>query len=112
MIMNMKLNSVPFNLIKNNKKSIEIRLNDEKRQLLKSNDYIEFTNNDTKEIIKVQIEEIYKFNTFKDLFDFFDKTLLGYSDEEIANFEEMYDYYSKEEEIKYGVLGIKINKVG
>ena len=34
----MNLNNNPFNLIKNGTKTIELRLNDEKRQLLKEKD--------------------------------------------------------------------------
>ena len=40
----MKLNNKPFEKIKKGTKTIELRLNDEKRQLLKVNDYIEFNN--------------------------------------------------------------------
>ena len=40
----MKLNNGPFERIKNGTKTIELRLNDEKRQLLKIKDLIEFTN--------------------------------------------------------------------
>ena len=38
----MKLNNGPFERIKNGTKTIELRLNDEKRQLLKIKDLIEF----------------------------------------------------------------------
>ena len=41
---NMKLNNEPFNLIKNGTKTVELRLNDEKRKLLNIGDKIEFTN--------------------------------------------------------------------
>ena len=40
---NMKLNNEPFNLIKNGTKTVELRLNDEKRKLLNIGDKIEFT---------------------------------------------------------------------
>ncbi len=56
----MNLNNNPFNLIKNGTKTIELRLNDEKRQLLKENDFIEFTNRVTLEKIIVKIEGLYK----------------------------------------------------
>lgn len=49
MIINMKLNNSPFNKIKNGSKTIELRLNDEKRSKLKVNDFIEFTNVETNE---------------------------------------------------------------
>ena len=44
---NMNLNNRPFKSIKEGTKTIELRLNDEKRSLLKVGDEIEFTNRDT-----------------------------------------------------------------
>ena len=55
----MKLYSNPFELIKNGKKRIEIRLYDEKRKLIKINDIIKFKNIDTNEIIKTKVVNIY-----------------------------------------------------
>ena len=46
---NMNLNNRPFKSIKEGTKTIELRLNDEKRSLLKVGDEIEFTNRDTNE---------------------------------------------------------------
>ena len=40
----MKLNPAPFAMIKSGKKTIELRLFDEKRQQIKAGDAIEFTN--------------------------------------------------------------------
>lgn len=45
----MRLHNAPFELIKNGTKTIEIRLNDEKRSLIKEGDIIEFENRITKE---------------------------------------------------------------
>ena len=47
----MKLNPVPFENIKIGSKDIEMRLNDEKRKLVKVGDYIRFTNIETGEIL-------------------------------------------------------------
>lgn len=41
---NMNLNEQPFDHIKQGRKTIELRLNDEKRRQLKEKDLIEFTN--------------------------------------------------------------------
>lgn len=41
---NMKLNPSPFTAIETGKKNIELRLNDEKRQQIKIDDTITFTN--------------------------------------------------------------------
>ena len=43
MIHQMKLRSDPFERIKSGKKTIEIRLYDEKRRKIKEKDFIEFT---------------------------------------------------------------------
>ena len=105
MLHKMKLNESPFERIKNGTKTIEFRLFDEKRQLVKVGDKIEFSKlPDLNEKILVDVLELYQERTFKELFD-----KLG-DNEEIAkkNAESMYTIYSPEEEAKYGVLGIKI----
>ena len=103
MIYRMKLQNEPFKQIKKGIKKIEIRLNDDKRKMFKINDYIEFTNITTLEIMFVKITNLYHFESFEKLFNNFDNSILG-----CGNYEEMYKYYSKEEENKYGVLGIEI----
>lgn len=47
MIHNMKLNPEPFELISSGQKTIELRLNDEKRQRIKISDEIIFTKTKT-----------------------------------------------------------------
>lgn len=107
----MRLNNVPFNCIKNGTKTIELRLNDEKRQLLKENDLIEFINRTTLENIIVEIVKLYKYSNFDELYKHFDKISIGYDKDDIANPKDMEKYYSKEEQYKYGVIGIKIKLV-
>lgn len=48
---NMKLADKWFNYVKNGKKTIEGRVLDDKRKLLKVGDFIIFTNNDNKELV-------------------------------------------------------------
>ena len=103
MIHRMKLQNEPFKQIKKEIKKIEIRLNDEKRKIFEINDYIEFTNITTLEIMFVKITNLYHFESFEKLFNNFDNSILG-----CGSYEEMYKYYSREEEKKYGVLGIEI----
>ena len=107
----MKLNNGPFKNIKNGTKTIELRLNDEKRQLLKIKDLIEFTNRETLEQLLVEIENLYHYPSFEELYKHFDKVAMGYKEDEEADPKDMEDYYSKEEQEKYGVLGIEIKKV-
>lgn len=107
----MKLNNGPFENIKNGTKNIELRLYDEKRSLLKIGDIIEFTDRDTQEVLKTKIIGLYHYPSFDDLYKDFDKKDLGYAEDEIANPKDMEQYYSKEEQNKYGVLGIRIKKL-
>ena len=106
----MKLNNNPFRSIKNGTKNIELRLNDEKRQLLNIGDIIEFTNRDNGEKLITEIEDLYHYSSFEELYPNHDKLSMGYAKNEIADPKDMEEYYSKEEQEKYGVVGIKIKK--
>lgn len=108
MIHHMKLRNKPFMMIKNGEKKIEMRLYDEKRMLINVGDVIEFKNIDSDEIIKTLVVNLYRFNSFKELYDYFDKGLLGYENNDEASYVDMEEYYSREEQKKYGVLGIEI----
>jgi len=105
---NMKLNNGPYNSIYYGKKDIEMRLYDEKRQLINVGDIITFTNNETLENFDARVVCLHKYKSFDELYDKFDKLRLGYKEDEIAKAEDMEMYYSKEDIDKYGVLGIEI----
>lgn len=107
----MKLHNEPFEKIKARTKTIELRLNDEKRQLLKPKDIIEFTNRTTKEKILVEVIKLHNYESFEELYKHFDKISIGYNEDEIPNPKDMEKYYSKEEQEKYGVLGIEIKQI-
>lgn len=108
MIHKMNLNAEPFNSIKNGYKTIEMRLYDEKRRLINTGDFIEFTNKITNENISVKVIKLHLFNNFEELYKKFDKISLGYKENDIANSNDMNVYYSNEEQEKYGVVGIEI----
>ena len=107
----MQLHQGPFDAIKSGKKTIEMRLNDERRKELRVGDVIEFTNRVTLEKLEVSVENIYYFDTFEELYKYFDKISLGYKEDEIPNPKDMDIYYSKEQQEKYGVIAIKITVV-
>lgn len=107
----MKLNNGPYVNIKNGTKTIELRLNDDKRQLLKIKDLIEFTNRETLEQMLVEIQNLYHYPSFDELYKHFDKVSMGYKENDVADPKDMEKYYSKEEQEKYGVLGIEIKKI-
>ena len=107
----MNLNNGPFESIKNGTKTIELRLNDEKRKLLRVNDKIEFTNRETGEKLLVEVIKLHHYSSFDELYKHFDKVSMGYKENEEANPKDMEEYYKKEEQDKYGVLGIEIKKI-
>lgn len=105
MLHKMKLKESPFERIKNGTKTVEFRLYDEKRKQINVGDKIEFSKlPDLQEKLLVDVIELYKENTFEDLF----RKL--YSDEEeiVRKAESMHEFYSIEKEQQYGVLGIGI----
>lgn len=104
MIHKMKLNPSPFERIKNGTKTIEFRLFDEKRQLIKIGDKIEFSKlPDLQEKLLVDVTDLYREDTFENLFK---KLYTG--EEVIRKTKAMYEIYSPEKEQQYGILGIKI----
>ena len=107
----MKLKNKPFNSILFGNKDIEMRLFDEKRQKIKMDDEIEFTNIDTGKIFTVLVTNLYKFKSFKELYNNFPKERLGYTRDEISDYHDMQKYYSDEEINKYGVVGIEIKVI-
>ena len=59
----------------------------------------------------VRVVDLIKFNSFSDLYKNFSKVSMGYREDEDANPSDMELYYSLEEQEKYGVLAIKIEKI-
>lgn len=108
----MKLQDRYYNYILNGTKKIELRLNDEKRSLIKLNDIISFKNETTNETFNVKVIGLLKYNSFIDLFDDFNIEELADKEmtkEELINVLEQ--FYTKEKQEKYGVLGIRIKKI-
>ena len=104
----MRLHKEPFELIKNGSKTIELRLNDEKRQLINVGDEITFENRSDGDTIQTQVVDLHKYPSFEELYKHFDKVSLGYKEDEEADPKDMEQYYSREEQSKYGVVGIEL----
>lgn len=104
----MHLDHEPFELIKNGKKTIELRLNDEKRQLLQVGETLLFTDRKTNEELKTRIVALHHYPTFALLYPHFSKEALGYLPCEDADPKDMEVYYPLEQQQKYGILGIEI----
>lgn len=108
MIHNMKLQDDPFIKIKKGLKTVEMRLNDEKRQKINIDDDIEFTNIKTSEKLICKVLNLYKYKNFEELYKNHDKISIGYDKDEVSNSNDMKKYYAEDKINKYGVLGIKI----
>lgn len=111
MIHKMKLKTQYFNYIKNGTKRIEIRLNDEKRKKIKIGDKIEFLKYpELDDKIIVIVKDLLHYEKIEDMLNdndisvLVDKTYTKKQLLEIFN-----NIYSKEEQKKYGILGIKID---
>ena len=107
----LRLHNNPFELIKSGIKTIEMRLYDEKRKLIKEGDIIRFTNRVTGEIIDTKVIKLHLFNDFNELYNAFDCVSLGYKETKEANPQDMEQYDSKEEQCKYGVVAIEIELI-
>lgn len=107
----MRLHNGPFEKIKNKTKTVELRLYDEKRNLINIGDTIEFENRVTLEKINVKVIDIHVYENFEELYKHFDKISIGYDESEQAISNDMEQYYTKEEQDKYGVVGIEISLI-
>lgn len=107
----MKLQPVPFEKIKAGRKTIELRLYDEKRQRIAAGDTICFVNTENiSDTLTAAVKDLYVFDSFETLYNTLPLTECGYTEEELhsASYRDMELYYSKEEQSRYGVVGIKI----
>ena len=108
---NMKLKNGPFKAIESGVKTIEMRLYDEKRRLLNTGDEIEFLNLETGNVINTKVVGLHIYRNFEELYQHFNKEKLGYKKAEVAKPEDMEQYYSREDILKYGVVGIEIELI-
>ena len=112
MIHEMKLRPEYFDFINNGTKRIELRLYDKKRELIKLGDTIRFLKEPEKtEKLEVKVVGLLRYNSFDDLLKDFPIEKLA--DKSITKKElksSLETFYTLEEQKKYGVLGIRIEK--
>ena len=97
-----------FVKIKEQTKTIEMRLFDEKRSLISTGDTIIFTDTSNKEKIDCMVINMYRYLSFEELYQHHSKVSIGYNKDEIANPKEMLMYYSNEMIEQYGVVAFEI----
>lgn len=109
-----EIKSLAVQMIASGEKTIELRLNDEKRRKLNRKDLITFVNTeDSLKTITAEVIDIYKYKSFKELYADLPLLKCGYTKEDVktASPEDMLAYYSAKQQEKYGVLGIEIKVI-
>ena len=107
----MNLQPKYFDFIKDGTKRIELRLYDEKRQSIQIGDIIEFAKSDD-EKFKAEVVGLLRYNSFADLFEDFDISILADSSmtkQELL--EVLGEFYSEEKQAEFGVIGIRIKLI-
>jgi len=107
----MTLAADPFRAVQSGRKTVELRLYDEKRRQLKVGDEIVFTETGTAETVRVVVTALRRFPNFAALYACYDKAAMGYRGEETADPADMLSYYPKERVAEYGTLAIEIRRI-
>ncbi len=110
----MRLHPAPIAKLRARTKTIEMRVNDEKRRLIQVDDTILFTSranaNDT---LLTKVVGVHRFDTFSAMVQAFTPVQMGYEGEDLRKLVEegdhgMHPFYPPEEEQQYGVVGIEV----
>lgn len=101
-----------FDKIVDGTKTVELRLNDDKRRCVKVGDYVVLNNLDkAADLTKcvVQVKALHVFDSFAVLYKTLDMTKCGYSSNDVADPDDMLTYYSAERQAEWGVVGIEFD---
>ena len=107
----MNLQPKYFDFIKDGTKRIELRLYDKKRRSIQLGDIIEFAKSDD-EKFKAKVVGLLRYNSFANLFEDFDISILADSSmtkQELL--EVLGEFYSEEKQAEFGVIGIRIKLI-
>ena len=106
----MGLHGVYFDAIKKGTKTVEVRLNDEKRRKIKVGDTIEFIKvPEQNDILKVEVIELREYETFEKMYEdipFKNFDCEGWTMQEMLD--GTYEIYSLKQEMEWGTLAITI----
>lgn len=99
-----------YDKIKSGGQVIELRLNDQKRQLMKIGDIIRFgLEPERDEYVEAKIIGLIKYRDFESLLNDIPFNLLGFANlnkDEVLDL--LYEFYSKKDEKRFGVVGIRV----
>ena len=114
MLHEMTLFPKPYASIASGRKTIELRLYDEKRQSIQIGDQIQFTHSeDTSKSTLCEVVQLYVFKDFTELYENLPLLKCGYTADDVDNAhpDDMLTYYSKEKQAQYGVVGIELKRI-
>ena len=100
-----------IDFIKDGTKRIELRLYDEKRQLIQLGDVIEFAKSE-EEKFKAEVIGLLRYDSFANLFEDYDISILAdasMTKQELL--EVLGEFYSEEKQAEFGVIGIRIKLI-
>ena len=109
----MKLKDIYFDKIKNEEKVYEIRLNDDKRKLIRVGDIIVFKREqELIECITTKVTDLIHFVSFEEMAKSLPLEKVGFENKGIKEVVEIYhQFYNEEDEKNNGVLAIKVQVV-
>jgi len=108
----MHLDPEAYAAVEDGKKTIELRLYDEKRRRIQAGDILRFESTaDELDVLYARVEGMRFFASFDELYAALPLTACGYTAEEAktASPRDMDRYYSPEEQKRWGVVGIEIS---
>lgn len=104
----MHLDAPVFNKIKSGEKCVELRLCDKKRSLINVGDNIVFeSREDNPQTFIVRIVDLIKSSSFGEVINQLPVECFGHKNKDAVR-DEIYSIYSCEQELEYGVVGIKM----
>lgn len=107
----MSLQPVHFIAVESGIKVIESRIFDDKRQRIKLGDRIHFKNAAERDrVVVAEVLGLLRYATFSAMFSDISVSLFGESSSKILE-EQLYGFYSKDEEAEYGVVGIRFSRL-
>lgn len=106
----MKVQTKYYNLLKTGQKTIELRLYDEKRQLIQIGDTILFSDlSNPEDSFSAIVLNLHRAPNFDELCDKIKPSQAGFSSKEELT-KTMINFYSPENQQKFGVIGIEVKK--
>jgi ASC-1-like (ASCH) protein len=108
MTYNSEVSAAVFAKLASGQMIIEPRLNDPAHRKIKPSDLILFVNRETREERLAKVVGLLRFDSFKELFNAYPAERFGGEDDQQL-LRGMRKFYSADQELEHGVLGIKLH---